>query len=82
MEHVPFVVHQHMWVQHDGLQAHFSQGACEHLGQMLPEKWIEGGGSVTWPAHSPDLITLDFFLWSHVKSLVYQAPVETAEDLL
>ena len=25
---------------------------------------------------------LDFFLWGHKKSLVYQAPVDTVEDLL
>ncbi|KAJ4433430.1 hypothetical protein ANN_15689 [Periplaneta americana] len=32
-------------------------------------------------ARSPDLTPLDFFLWGYVKSLVYETPVETEEDL-
>jgi len=33
------------------------------------------------PPRSPDLTSLDFILWDHVKSLVYTTPVETVEDL-
>jgi hypothetical protein len=29
-----------------------------------------------------DLIPLDFFLWGHIKSLVYETPVETQEELI
>jgi len=27
-----------------------------------------------WPARSPDLSVYDFYLWGHVKSVVYSAP--------
>ncbi|GBM07897.1 hypothetical protein AVEN_96510-1 [Araneus ventricosus] len=30
---------------------------------------------------SSDLKPLDFFFWGHMKSLVYQTPVDTVEDL-
>jgi len=28
------------------------------------------GGPILWPARSPDLNVLDYFLWGHIKSLV------------
>ena len=31
---------------------------------------------------SPDLSCLDLFLWGHMKQLVYEIVVETAEDLV
>ena len=31
---------------------------------------------------SPDLTCLDFFLWRHMKQLVYETVVETEEDLV
>ena len=31
---------------------------------------------------SPDLTCLDFFLWEHMKQLVYETVVETEEDLV
>ena len=31
---------------------------------------------------SPDLTCLEFFLWWHMKQLVYQTIVETEEDLI
>jgi hypothetical protein len=34
-----------------------------------------------WPARSPDLNPLDFFVWGHLRCLVYETPVER-EDLL
>ena len=46
------------------------------------QHWIRRGEPVTWPAHSPDLSPLDFFFWGHIKSLMYQSPVESAEDLV
>ena len=31
---------------------------------------------------SPDLTSLDVFLWEHLKSLVYETPVISSEDLV
>lgn len=81
MEHIP-LVRQRMWVEHDGAPAHFSHSAREHLNQMFPDKRIGQGGPVAWPAHSPDLTPLDFFLWGHVKSFEYETHVKIEEELL
>ena len=40
------------------------------------------GGPVAWPPRSPDLTPLDFFLWRHVKSVVYINPVNTRQELI
>ncbi|GBN42496.1 hypothetical protein AVEN_156621-1 [Araneus ventricosus] len=53
-----------------------------HLNAKYGQQWIGWGGPVLWPARSPDLICLDYFLWGYVKSLVYENPVNSAEDLV
>jgi len=32
-------------------------------------------------ARSPDLNSLDYFLWGHLKNFIYRNSVETLEDL-
>ncbi|KAJ4441239.1 hypothetical protein ANN_11090 [Periplaneta americana] len=39
------------------------------------------GGPIPWPPRSPDLNPLDFYLWDHLKSLVYSSPVPNLESL-
>ena len=60
---------------------HDRKAEMKSLDQIYPGRWIGKGGPVAWPPRSPDLTSLDFFLWGHVKSLVYATPVETVEDL-
>jgi hypothetical protein len=36
---------------------------------------------VSWPPRSPDLTPLDFYLWGHLKTVVYATPVNDAEDV-
>ncbi|KAJ8866390.1 hypothetical protein PR048_032233 [Dryococelus australis] len=45
-------------------------------------QWIGRGGPIAWPARSPDLTPLDYFLWNHMNGVVYETPVESEEDLL
>lgn len=35
---------------------------------------------MNWPARSPDLTPLDFFLWGHLKSKVYNRTMPGDED--
>ena len=45
-------------------------------------RWIGRGGPVAWPARSPDLTPLDFFLWGCMKEKVYQTEIASREELV
>ena len=79
---VPEHIRDRMWFQHDGAPAHFSREVRVLLDAMYGQHWIGRGGPVAWPPRSPDLTSLDFFLWGHLKSLVYETPVMSREDLV
>jgi hypothetical protein len=73
LEHVPLHQRQHMWFMLDGAPPHFLRIVRPHLNQALDERGIGRGGPVSWPALSPDLNPPDFWLWGHLKTLVYSA---------
>jgi hypothetical protein len=49
--------------------------------KQYPHRWIGRGGPRHWPAWSPELNHLGFFLWSHIKNIVYRNPIATEEQL-
>jgi transposase len=69
------------WFQHDGAPAHFALSVRRVLDELFPNRWIGRRGPVEWPPRSPDLSPLDFFLWGHLKSVVYTNRPRTIEDL-
>lgn len=81
LEDVPILMRNRMWFMHDGAPAHFSVLAREYLNQNFNNRWIGRGGTESWPARSPDLNSLDYFLWGHLKTLVYSQPIQTEEEL-
>jgi hypothetical protein len=70
--HVPLAVRARMPYMHDGAPAHYS---------TYLDRWIGTGGPTAWPPRSPDLNHLDSYLWGHLKTLVYAAPVDNEEAL-
>lgn len=81
LEDVPIFTRSVMWFMHDGAPAHFSVQARNYLNQNYHNRWIGRGGPREWPPRSPDLNSLDFFLWGHLKTLVYSTPVQSVEEL-
>jgi hypothetical protein len=69
------------WFQHDGAPAHFARNVRDILHHMYPNQWIGRGGPIHWPARSPDLTPLDFFLWGHMQNYIYSEPIATLEEL-
>ncbi|KAJ4428162.1 hypothetical protein ANN_24177 [Periplaneta americana] len=67
---------------HDKIPAHFSLAARQQQTATFGDRWIGYQGPVPWPARSPDLNPLDFFLWRHMKTLVYTTPVDQVDDFL
>lgn len=81
IEDLPLALRQQMWYQHDGAPAHCAANVRDWLNRRFPARWIGRGGHIPWPARSPDLTPLDFFLWGHVKAIVYETPVNNVEEL-
>ncbi|GFX44214.1 uncharacterized protein TNCV_4120101 [Trichonephila clavipes] len=82
LESVPANIKARIWFQHDGAPAHFSADVRSAVNTAYPGRWIGRDGPVNWLARLPDLSCLDFFLWGHMKSLVYASPVVSDETLL
>ncbi|GFX07826.1 uncharacterized protein TNCV_4160951 [Trichonephila clavipes] len=78
--HVTAATRISMWFQQDGAPAHFSISVRNHLDAVCGERWIGRGGPVHLFLRSPDLSCLDYFFWGQVKSLVYETPVNNAEE--
>lgn len=81
LDDIPLVFRVNDWFQHDGAPPHFSREVRGILDQQYPNRWIGRGGPRHWPPRSPDLNPLDFFLWGHVKNVIYREPVNTEEEL-
>lgn len=78
---MPAEVREQLYFQQDGAPAHNSRIARDFLNENFSRKWIGTNGPIKWPARSPDLTPLDYFLWGYVKDEVYKTSYDTIEDL-
>lgn len=81
LEDMPLAARHHLWYMQDGAPPHFARIVRNHLNTTFGERWIGRGGPQPWPARSPDLNPLDFYLWGHLKSVVYATPVPDVAEL-
>lgn len=72
---------RNIWFQQDGAPAHFGLEVRQFLDQMFPHQWIGRRGEIEWPARSPDLTPLDFYLWGDLKNKVYKNKSDNIQDL-
>lgn len=57
------------WFQQDGATAHTARLSLNFLESIFANRIISRG---IWPARSPDLTPLDYYLWGALKSRVYE----------
>lgn len=69
------------WFQQDGAAAHYGRRVRAYLDGQFPQRWIGRRGAIEWPARSPDLTPLDFFLWGYLKSKVYATKPQNLDEL-
>lgn len=81
LEDLPLAQRNNIWYMHDGAPAHYAVVAQNVLNDSFPRRWIGRAGPVRWPPRSPDLNPLDYFLWGHLKNIVYEQQLNTVEDL-
>ena len=44
-------------------------------------RWVERNGPIHWPARSPDLTVLDFYVWGRMKDIVYTKEIVNIGEL-
>lgn len=82
LDDVPLLQRRNMWFQLDGAPPHYALNVRAILNRTFPNRWIGRRGPINWPARSPDLNPLDYFLWGHLKEAVYSREViHTLENL-
>lgn len=81
LEDVDLDIRRRMWMQLDGAPAHYHGNVRDGLNRRFPNRWIGRGGPHNWPARSPDLTCVDFFLWGYIKNSVYDVPPTTPDDM-
>ena len=77
----PRIGNLNCYFQHDGAPPHYALTVRKWLDQRFPEKWIGRRGPIEYPARSPDLTSLDFFLWGVLKDSVYRQKPRTIQEL-
>ena len=65
----------------DGAPPHFAADVRRFLDKTFPGRWIGKGGPIRWTPRPSDLTPLDFFLWGHLKNVVYLSPWEDLAEL-
>jgi len=60
------------WFQHDGAYVHFTHAMRD---QFVIAGLVFVG--ISWSPRSPDLALLIYFVWGHIKSLIYETYVHT-----
>ena len=70
LEDIPLMIRSQMHIQHDGAPPQYTRHVREYLNESFPNRWLGRGGPIAWPQRSPDLTTLDYYLWGHMKTLV------------
>ena len=64
--------------QQDGATTHTARGSLRFLEDIFADRVIAEG---MWPARSPDLTPLDFWLWDELKEKVYADNPQTLDHL-
>lgn len=70
-----------IWLQQDGAPPHYALNVRNFLNETFTNRWIGRRGFIEWPPRSPDLNPLDFFLWGHLKSVVYTRRPHNLDEL-
>lgn len=70
-----------VYYQQDGAPSHNAGIISQFLNEQFGNCWFGNRGPIHWPARSPDLTPLDFFLWGRIKDLTYQQRPNSREAL-
>ncbi|KAJ4445999.1 hypothetical protein ANN_12685 [Periplaneta americana] len=78
---IPLATRVNLWFMLDGAPAHYCRNVRAFLNASYPDQRIGHADPTPWPARSPDINPLNFYLWGRLKSLVYASAVPNVEVL-
>ncbi|KAL6416442.1 hypothetical protein ACFW04_013467 [Cataglyphis niger] len=82
LEDVPLFEKNEIVFQQDGAGPHNARIVTNYLNEHFSGRWMGRYGPIRWPARSPDLNSLDFFLWGYCKEeVIYKTLPEDIEEL-
>ena len=81
VDNLPLDDYRSCWYQLDGAPAHCTAEVSAEIQRIFEDRWFRRLGPWNWPARSPDLTPLDFYLWGNLKDIVYKTPVYSREEL-
>ena len=70
-----------MWIQQDSATANTAKASLDTLKAKFSDRLISQKTAFPWPARSPDLSPLDFFLWGFLKGRIYRVQPQTLTEL-
>lgn len=81
LDELPLATLRDTHFQQDGATPHNARINVDWLNRNFNERWIGTYGPIRWPARSPDLTPLDFWLWGYLQDRVYLQMPETIDVL-
>jgi hypothetical protein len=81
LECTVFIVSGQMYFHHDGAESPYTQHVKQYLQKCFLDHWLGHGGLLAWPPRSPDLTLLNYYLWGHMKTFVYEVTVDLRATL-
>lgn len=82
LDDIPLGAIHNCWFQQDGAPAHNSRDVREYLFNRFQGKVVGTYSETPWPARSPDLSPLDFFVWGYIKNEIFKECFQDEEHLL
>ena len=70
-----------IFFQQDGASYHYGRNVRRYLDTVFPDRWIGRRGCIEWPARSPDMTPLDYFLWGYHNDRVYKTNPRSLKEL-
>lgn len=81
MDNLPLNQRGLVFFQQDGAPAHNARIITEFLNREFGNNWLANQGPLHWPARSPDLAPLDFFVWGKIKDITFRQRPQTKDEL-
>ena len=81
IDDVPLMELGYKFFQQDEAPPYNAEIISNFLAANFDNNWIANRGPTLWPARSPDLTPMDFYLWGRLKDLIFKLPMNSRQEL-